>query len=372
MGRASRRFIISVSVFLLASCCYAYGPGEEDRIFGHLDDHYHHDTLEISYDLTIRGDADRVVLRPLFICSDKTNGKRSIRRPEILIFTVDSTFPRPVSGSTHTLTSEGLQLKGRTALAIDKDCHVQGCSVEASGTDDTAWVQTRWTRFHPNGVLSLSLVPPYGAAWYHSRLAPDTTKMGLAGAIGFYIAYDIDHFQFEATYRVTGGQGLLAKEAIPFTVRYYPGNRTDFIPSFSLSPKYSTLCIAKSMALYEKKAWGVEAGIAFEGPFERLSYSYCTGIGGYHKIGLYLTTFRIGVWKMGTRYEYCHYDHTDMVRVMGVMEGFSGGGGGGPGPSETDLYWENNRPGWHQVLAIAGMVPLIGFLYLFVALGGLD
>jgi len=367
MGRV-RPWLTSIAVLLLFICSTnAFDRPQNDHIYGHLEKHIRHDTLIISYNLTIRGGPDLVILTPLFLCSDAPDLSAPSQKPAITIYKAD-TIPEPSSlGSTGAVPKD-LHLKGKVAVPIPTYCRFRGCSVDASGGPRSArWYSSQWVELGPVGLLSLSIIPPIGGAWYKSMLDSATTKKGLAFGIEFNAMFDIGHFRFEPSYHLTLGDDFTAKEATPISLRYYPGNRTDFLPSIYVAPKYSTLHVIKDKIDFQDKEWGLEAGLAIEGPFERLSYSYCTGLGGYHKASLYLAVFRTGPFTGGTRYEYYHYDNTEMFRVMGVIEGFPMGGGTGLGHGATDLSCLNNRPIPHKVLAYAGMAPLVVAMFLLSA-----
>ena len=370
MGRVTQSLLSLIAVAILTSSAVAtYRPNPQERIFGHLEHHITHDTLYISYDLTIRGGAKEVVLEPLFILPEPDDAPVSTQRRRLVIYTTDSATIESLPGQTETSTSQGLRLKGKIAVPVYPSSRVRGCSVGANGVDAKGdWSQSKWVEFSPIGTLSLSIIPPIGGAWYKSTLDSATTKKGVAFGIEFNAMFDIGHFRFEPSYQLTLGDDFTAKEAVPISARYYLGNRTDFLPSIFVAPKYSTLHVIKDKVDFEDKEWGVETGLAIEGPFERLSYSYCTGLGGYHKASLYLAVFRTGSWTGGTRYEYYHYDNTEMFRVMGVIEGFPMGGGSGLGHGATDLSHLNNRPLPHKVLAYAGMAPLVAVMFLLSAI----
>lgn len=370
MGRLSQFLLTFIAVIILASSAAAtYRPNPQERVFGHLEHRVNHDTLYISYNLTIQGGAVQVILEPLFILPEPVDGPVSTKRLRLVIYSKDSAATESLRGYTERSTSRGLRLKGKVSVLIYPSSRVRGCSVKASGVDNIGeWSDSKWVEFSPIGTLSLSLLPPIGGAWYKSTLDSSTAKKGVAFGIEFYASLDIGHFRFEPSYHLTIDDDFTAKEAVPIAVQYYFGNRTDFLPSFFAAPKYSTLHTIKDKVDFEEKEWGVETGLAIEGPFERLSYSYCSGLGGYHKASLYLSVFRAGSWTGGTRYEYYHYDNTEMFRVMGVIEGFPMGGGAGIGHGATDLSYLNNRPIPHKVLAYAGMAPLLAAMFLLNAI----
>ena len=364
MGRVSRHLTSIAVLLVLISSGNAFDRPEDGHIYGHLERHVRRDTLIVSYDLVIRGGANLVILTPLFLCSAAPDGSAPSQKPAITIYAAD-TIPEPSSPGA---SPKDLHLKGEASVPFPAYCRLRGCSVDASGGPRSSrWYSNQWVEFSPIGTLSLSIIPPIGGAWYKTTLDSSTTKKGLAFGIEFNAIFDIGHFRFEPYYQLTVGDDFTAKEAVPMSVRYYLGNRTDFLPSIYVAPKYSTLHVIKDRIDFEDKEWGVETGLAIQGPFEQLSYSYCTGLGGYHKASLYLAVFRMGSWTGGTRYEYYHYDNTEMFRVMGVIQGFPTGGGTGVGHGATDLSYLNNRPIPHKVLAYAGMAPLVVAMVLLSA-----
>jgi hypothetical protein len=261
-------------------------------------------------------------------------------------------------------------VKGRVKISLGGQCLPRGCEVYASAPDYSG-LEDKWVEFYNNGALSFSFIPSLGVAYYNTSFDDETDNNGIAWGMDFFATYDIRHVQLAGSYRFTTGDDFVVKEAIPLKLSYYLGNRGDFLPSFSVAAKWSALHSTTGDFDFEKKQWGGEAGIAIDGPFERLSYSYCNALGGYHKFGLTLHRIRIGSWTMGTQYEYYRFDNTDMFRITGSFaEGSNFATGLGIGHGATDLQWHNDRPWWYKGVSYAGVLILpaaaiAGIIYIF-------
>jgi hypothetical protein len=196
-------------------------------------------------------------------------------------------------------------------------------------------------------------------AWYKSSPQSTITKRGLAFAGDAFVDIDFHRLQFESSYRISLGGDFRVREGVPISCRYRFGTQADFLPSVMVGLKRSVLYAKKDDVEVALDRWGAEGGLAIEGPFERLSYRYCTALGGYHRAGLYLAFFNRGAVRMGTRYEYYHFENTDMVRVLFVWEGISDDGFTMNG-WQTNLPRFDNRPWWHKGLAYVSVAPLLG------------
>ncbi len=364
------RHFLLWSVLIILCTGTALSAPKDDHLFGHLNYNVTDDTVVVSYDILARPSADTIWLEPLFVYEVRAQDEETSEREKFILYPADVISDNVMPGYIIEQTSDGLRVRGKVKIALDGRPVPRGCNVISwDASRNRVTPKYKWVEFSHHGALSLSLLPSVGGAYYNSSLPDGTEKDGFAGGLDFFATFDIRHMQFSGSYRFTTGDDFVVKEAIPIQFRYYLGNRTDFLPSASVALKWSAMHVKSGDYDIEPKEWGAEAGVAIEGPFERLSYSYCTGIDGYHKIGLTLVRFRTGLWTIGTQYEYYRFGNTDMFRITGVMEGFSGAGGVGLGHGATDLEWYNNRPWWYKGLAWVGLVPIavvatvVGFIF---------
>lgn len=360
MGRVTGLFItLLIALILVSKCDALHYPVHPERVYGHLEHRIENDSVIISYDLKILDHPELIRLHMSWSCAE-TAWSQLAKNSPIVIYSVDSAGTSSAKGSTVKITSDGILVKGKVTVPLFAECKPAGCDIEASGHTDTAWSETKWVDFERGLSVTFSMLPPYGMAWYESTLDSATTKRGIAGAIEANLGFSIHHLLFEASYRLTLGSRFRVREGVPISLRYYLGNGTDFLPSVSIGPKYSVLYAKKDDIEFVLDRWGVESGIAIEGPFERLSYSYCTSLGGYHKAGIFLAFTQAEQLTAGTRYEYYKFENTEMFRVMFAVEGISDNEDLGLRHVPTDLERVNNRPWWHKGLAYAGVAPFMG------------
>lgn len=316
------------------------------------------DTIRILYDLTIEDRATEIILKPLLTLPASADQPGSERERLIVIY---SDSGRATETPTYIILNDSsgvLRLKGEVVVSTEPFWLLTACSVEAEGNYyDCPWSMEKRVQFDEGLILSASLLPPFGVAYFRSTEPNGAIKNGFAGGIGFNAALDLHRFQFRSSYDATLGADFEIERVDPIGVTFHFGDKNRFSPSVFIAPRYSTLRAFQNTRNTEEGDWGLNAGLVLEGPFERLSYSYCTGFGGYHEVSLYLAVFTEGPLKWGTQYEYYHYDQTDMFRVICVLEGVSLGRAFGLTHSATNLQWPSDRPAWHTIPASVGLIP---------------
>jgi len=318
------------------------------------------DSLLLSYDLFVRGwKPDTLRLETVLLGGNNR---------ELLILNRDNGPGESGIPSFHLKSNNGVhRLRGEAKVWYSKTQKLRGCYVSVTGRTKTGRItRNKWVEFHRGGALTLTLLPPLGVAYYKTNAPPDSTRDGPAGGFEFNIQFDYRHARLTSGYRATVGKGFVVKEAVPLKCRYYLGTKSDFLPAFSAGIKYSVLDYEVGGTDRKTTDWGLEAGAALEGPFGRLSYDYCTGLDGYHKIGLFVVNKSQGLGKSGTLYEYYRFQTTDMFRMAIYYEGI--GMGEGVGHGTASLPRRYNRPFVHKALACAGMLPALPVYYIIMFL----
>ncbi len=98
------------------------------------------------------------------------------------------------------------------------------------------------------------------------------------------------------------------------------GERDRWYPAPFVDVKYSKFRILDDPVEYHKNGFGVGAGVMLEGRFERLSYSYNTNVGGYHRID-FLAALGAGPRsKAGTMYSFYYGDDLRLFRIRYYFE----------------------------------------------------
>jgi hypothetical protein len=200
--------------------------------------------------------------------------------------------------------------------------------------------------------------------WGYGRGALPTAETRysplLAGEFGFNIATANADF-----YAQVGGltnfrrQGVFRhSECIPVGVRILLFGRTDNYPTAFAAVQSSAVKVRTGETLLQDQQWGGQFGLRFDTPFERFCYSYSTGLGGYHRIGIFFKSLSAGFVQAGTRYEYIKLDGVEMFRVQLQLEGI-----GWDTDQTESLAVPNTRPWWHKGLAAGATLPVLPIVW---------
>jgi hypothetical protein len=356
MMRPPRQSLFILVTILITIVAFPAHAKDRYTLEGDIHNKVVRDTLILTYDLYLSGiKPDTLHLDVVFLGGDPSDPRSGNR--DIYIGNADESGPHAQTPGFHLESKNGVfRLRGSVKVPFTPELWPRGCHADVRGSVDKWYIPpSHWVEFHRSGALTLTLVPPVGIAYYKTRVPADSTRNGIAGGFEFNAFFDIRHSRFTSGYRATIGKDFVVKEATPMKFRYYLGNRNDFLPAFSAAVKYSVLNYEVGEVDRKTADWGVEAGVALEGPFERLSYEYCTGLDGYHKTGLFIANKSMGLGKSGTLYEWYHFKSTDMFRIAVYYEGIGMGEGAGHGA--TSLPRRNNRPFIHKALAFVGILP---------------
>ncbi len=308
------------------------------------------DTLYVDYSLRLFGRWDEVAIQLL---GDSEQVVWRAGAPD---------FSCPVDGCT----IEGTAGFARSGDSIPRGCHVIARALSPSRSEE------HWVEFSPYGIVDFTFLPPVSFGYQWSKADEHHSDQCLAFGAGLTATYTYRNWQVRCSYSGMWGSDFAAQEIVPLAARRYVGNRNRLAGSVELGTAYSTLRVSPPEWRFDNNEWGAIVGAAIDGPFERLSYRYCSALDGYHTVGLSFATFRTGNLRLGTTYEYVHYEHTEMFRVLLMVEGLPTGGGIGLGHGSTDLDSYNNRPWWHKALSVPALVPAVVVVYAIgIVFGGL-
>lgn len=322
------------------------------ELYGSVDYRVANDSLFLEYSLRWTEPWDEIVIQPL-------------GWEERVVYRLFESEKPCTSGGCVTEGVEGFALNGANVP--------RGCQIEAR-RDSSVLPTYRWVEFNHYGTFDATLVPPVSYGYQWTKLDDSHADKCLTLGVGFAVAATYRRWQFNSSYMGSWGSDFASHEIIPIAARRYFGGRNRFAPSLELGAAHSSLRVSPPEWRIEEKEWGAMVGAAIDGPFERLSYRYCTALDGYHTVGLSFALAKTENFRMGTTYEYVHYDKGDMVRVVLLIEGVPMGGGFGLGHGSTDLTMYNDRPWWHKALSVPALVPAVVVMYaigtVFGGLGG--
>ncbi len=209
----------------------------------------------------------------------------------------------------------------------------------------------------------------YGFGYGEGDLSPTDIRHSGLFACDFGVTVLLPESEISAVYSYSGsgGEAYRYSFAEPFAIRgkWLPFKRTGMVPSIMAGVKRSVFKFRRQQNEFKDTGWGVEAGVALEGAFERFGYKYSAALGGYHTFSVMLASKSSDFLRIGTRFEYVRLDRGDVFRVLFHSEGI------GWVDCETEsLNRINDRPLYHKILSrviLAPLVPIIGIAKLFGA-----
>ncbi len=237
----------------------------------------------------------------------------------------------------------------------------------AKGDDSVESVYS-WRRKRLRPYPLKILFDIWGAGYAMGELTKEDTRHAAIFGIEFGFQVPLAHSDIlvSTMYRgnLSDSYAVTLNEPLAIRYKYLPYGRTSMVPAVTVGFKNTRLGLARDPVEYRKSEWGLEAGISFEGAFERLSYSYSTGVDSYHTVSVMIASFSAGYGRTGTTFEYVHHDRMDMFRIQMHLEG----AGWDIGESET-LERINRRPFWHKALSKAAALPFLPLWGVFKLFG---
>lgn len=314
------------------------GPDNPRQIKGDIWAHVHNDTLTLRYE--IRTDH--------FVADSVLFGDSCIyRRGESTEQIRD--FPAAIAeASRHSITGVRQFLFG----AGEHDaCTFTGYGRDSSGQPVTVY---QWAEILPSRVNALLQVS-YGYGHFKGEGTVGDINCLLGGVGG---GFSWDHPKGSLIFEASGNFGgtkknYFAKGGTAIRYKYFFGSRTDYLPAPIGGVEFAAISAKKDDHWLRKGGeFGVEGGIALQGRFERLSYSYHTIHDGYHSVQLLMAIASseesIGGTVFGLDFGKDFFTITLSIRAEGLdADGIARG-----------FHRFENRPWWHRALSYASVAPL--------------
>ena len=330
------------------------------KFSGYFDSSIRNDTLLLTYHLTLKNLVpDSIILvvgdyrhyngmTSIPIITDSTSGVCGncaiFRRADTLPYANDW---RKVRLSGNRLYCNGhvkAVLSGRSTMFLT-------ASAKAYAGPDTSA-----RAFCAQGISSIDF-GLYGGFWapncgyFWSRPGDGMHRKGLL--FGYDLGFEIGQKDWSVVVLSSWSVTKHFSFSEPLIARYrrFFGNRHVFAIGPFGGPKLAMIAHDQEVE-YKKVQWGVEGGLSVETPFERLSYSYATQVGGYHSLELFLSprSTSSGL-KVGTLFTVRGRGDIWMAQMGFHIEGYAGSAG------YPSLARDNTRPLPVRLLGWSGLLP---------------
>ena len=353
--------LIALSYIFFSPSAFSWKWTKEPDIRGNIEMVSKGDTLYVLYHLTPEYfEPDSVKIRfvsrtfeILIDVNDYSLGQNEIvvykRGEEILL----ERYWRKVS-----FKRGRLYFDGKVKIPLKGNNDFKGyCSIIGYYTDEeekTTYVYVRRDNAPYFGMGMEMYLPSYG--YFESSFNQPFDKKELFLGFGGELAYIDKKFRIALSSSWSGlGTDFAFSDPLRLEYRYHTGRSNNFLPSLFTAAKLSKIKFIIDEVEYREFDWGVEFGIATEGPFERIGYSYSTTLGGFHTVELFLAFFSDHNAKIGTRFTFQKAEDVWMFRIATHIQG-----------ADVDshvkgntLSRENRRPLPHKILSTLGGLPAL-------------
>ena len=165
-----------------------------------------------------------------------------------------------------------------------------------------------------------------------------------------------DHWEvtLSGDFSGTGGQRYyFGQGRVGVLIRPYRRHRLS--PTISFSGERSEVSLFVGELKKESKGWGVNIEVGIDSPFESLTYSYSTNLGGYHEVKAFFAVGQLGSSRLGTVYVFRSQSSVRSISIAIVIEGMKANNHMGPVGFLRDM----ERPLLHKILAFGGAAPVM-------------
>ena len=320
------------------------------------------DTLRIRYAIEILATfSDSVIFRLSdYALTDHLTASDSALLADSVLFSVTA----QQNGSTRHSDRAGsktILLTGALTYVTPHANRIRGYNlITVLGRSDSNRNPVRQIRYFPLETDLPGQTLGLGLAGYTRNGFPPpafSDNQGFAGSFELAAGYMYSRVNLSLSTIVATSLGdpaaFVYNDYLSVNARYYTGERNSLWPHLVGAVKWSRVKSADNDSEFIKKNFGAEIGAGFELPFERLSYSYTTSAGGYHRVDLFLSAHSTPNSKLGTMYSVYHGEYLRMVQIRLVLEGNFWGE-----EYPTGLTFPNHRPLPHKILAVLPAAPL--------------
>ncbi len=323
-----------------------------DRLSGHVRQRTTGDTLVIDYDLTVRRLACDSVAFALLgeTVGDSLSMRERSVWTKLVPVTADSAAP-----------DYGRRWQGQLQLpwySADSPNHYRLRFYQKTEEEpgDSGFIVEDYC-FQKFGAVGRQA--SLGLAWFTKSGFPKpvhSSAYGVMGRLEDKLGYRGRRFSMYAGYGLNYSRRFWLFDIPRLQIETAPRFRDAWQPIFHVAASYTRLKGREGDSEIKKSGFGAEAGVRLGGPFEALSYSYSTAVGGYHRADVIfaIESQAGGAEKIGTIFSLYRGKYVRMVAVTVYMEGW-----GSRGPSNETLRYRNNRPWWHKGLALSGFLPFL-------------
>ncbi len=374
------RQISKYTAFILLLLCQistASVPKDTASFKGEVNFYDKNDTLYISFHITpFNFDADSIRLRIYNFSKnlkiDANNYKDSTET--IIIYRRTETIPSQNNWKKIYRKNDKIYIDGNIKVPLDGEsyevwsCHFWGLYKDGTekAQDLRGSLQTNKMWFGVGMGFLMS-----GAGYFQSDFEYPLDKKGTFFGHHLSMQLNFIKYRFELSTSWSGlGKNFTFSEPFRTEYRYYTGTRNNFLPQLFIAGKLTKIKLKENLNdkefSFNDKKWGAEAGIAFEGPFERIGYSYSTAFGGYHTFELLIADQSSGNSKLGTRYTFIKKDNLWTIGISVHLENWNESMLEG----EYSIKREYNRPFLQKIISYGGAIalPTLGVIKAYEAI----